>query len=136
MFRVPVASDKNSTSKPRCMMAPFANEFVAVTPESHRALPAEELRERIEALTGVSARCGGDVKSGLAMLTKAREKAETTGLNIDFQLADARNLPFEQEFDMEKEDLPTLFRRLLEWLFHLKGADFRNSYFQPENLEN
>lgn len=50
-----------------CMMAPFANEFVAVTPESHRALPAEELRERIEALTGVSARCGGDVKSGLAM---------------------------------------------------------------------
>lgn len=35
-----------------------------------------------------------------SMLKKAREKAETAGLNIDFQLADARNLPFEQEFDL------------------------------------
>lgn len=61
-----VMADKDYDDMIR-MMAPFANEFVAVTPESHRALPAEELRARIEELTGVSARCGGDVKSGLAM---------------------------------------------------------------------
>jgi len=53
---------------------------------------AIELTKRGYSVTGV------DLSE--SMLTKAREKAETTGLNIDFQLADARNLPFEQEFDM------------------------------------
>lgn len=53
---------------------------------------AIELTKRGYSVTGV------DLSE--SMLTKAREKAETAGLNIDFQLADARNLPFEQEFDM------------------------------------
>lgn len=53
---------------------------------------AIELTKRGYSVTGV------DLSE--SMLTKAREKAETTGLNIDFQLADARNLPFEQEFDL------------------------------------
>lgn len=35
-----------------------------------------------------------------SMIKKAREKAENAGLNVDFQLADARNLPFEHEFDL------------------------------------
>jgi dihydrofolate synthase/folylpolyglutamate synthase len=60
-----VMADKDYASMIR-MMAPFASEFVAVTPESHRALPAEELRARIEVLTGIPARCGGNVKRGLA----------------------------------------------------------------------
>lgn len=53
---------------------------------------AIELTKRGYSVTGVDL-------SG-SMLKKAREKAETAGLNIDFQLADARNLPFEQEFDL------------------------------------
>lgn len=61
-----VMADKDYADMIR-RMAPFANEFVAVMPESHRALPAEELRARIETLTGLPARCGGSVKSGLAM---------------------------------------------------------------------
>ena len=35
-----------------------------------------------------------------SMIKKAREKAKNAGLNVDFQLADARNLPFEHEFDL------------------------------------
>lgn len=35
-----------------------------------------------------------------SMIKKAREKAENAGLNVDFQLVDARNLPFEHEFDL------------------------------------
>lgn len=61
-----VMADKDYADMIR-MMAPFATEFVAVTPESERALPAEDLRTKIETLTGVPARCGGDVKSGLAL---------------------------------------------------------------------
>lgn len=53
---------------------------------------AIELTKRGYSVTGV------DLSE--SMLTKAREKAETAGLNTDFQLADARNLPFEQEFDL------------------------------------
>ncbi len=33
-------------------------------------------------------------------LKKAREKADKAGVRIDFQVRDARNLPFKQEFDM------------------------------------
>ncbi len=35
-----------------------------------------------------------------SQLTRAREKAEAIGLQIDFQQQDARNLPFDQEFDL------------------------------------
>jgi len=34
------------------------------------------------------------------MLNRAREKATSAGVHIDFQLADARNLQFEDEFDL------------------------------------
>ena len=53
---------------------------------------AIELTKRGYSVTGV------DLSE--SMLKKAREKAETAGLSIDFQLADARKLPFEQEFDL------------------------------------
>ncbi len=48
-------------------VAPFAKEFIAVTPESERALSSEALCARIAELTGLPARSGGDVKSGMAM---------------------------------------------------------------------
>jgi len=35
-----------------------------------------------------------------SQLVRAREKAEKQGLNIDFLKHDARNLPFENEFDL------------------------------------
>ncbi|MGC9517820.1 MAG: class I SAM-dependent methyltransferase [Methanomicrobiales archaeon] len=35
-----------------------------------------------------------------SMIAKAREKAQISGLNIDFHIADARNLPFEDQFDI------------------------------------
>lgn len=49
------------------MAAPFAADFVAVTPESERALPAADLRAQIESLTGLPAQDGGGVKQGLAL---------------------------------------------------------------------
>ncbi len=67
-----VMADKDYADMIR-MMAPFATEFVAVTPESERALPAEDLRTKIETLTGVPARCGGDVKSGLALAMSGKD---------------------------------------------------------------
>lgn len=66
-----VMADKDYDDMIRTV-APFAKEFVTVTPESERALPAEELRARIETLTGLPARCGGGVKSGLAMAMDGR----------------------------------------------------------------
>lgn len=65
-FVMGVMADKDYADMIR-MMQPFAKEFVAVTPQSERALPAEELRSKIETLTGLPARCGGDVKTGLAL---------------------------------------------------------------------
>lgn len=35
-----------------------------------------------------------------SMIGKAREKAVGQGLNVDFQIADARNLPFKNQFDL------------------------------------
>lgn len=35
-----------------------------------------------------------------AMIEKAKEKAEDAGLNVDFQVADARSLPFDEQFDL------------------------------------
>jgi len=35
-----------------------------------------------------------------SQIARAREKAEAEGLNIDFRVADARNLPFDCEFDL------------------------------------
>jgi SAM-dependent methyltransferase len=34
------------------------------------------------------------------MIEKAREKARFSGLDVDFQVADARNLPFEDQFNL------------------------------------
>ncbi len=53
---------------------------------------AIELATRSYSVTGV------DLSE--AMLKKAREKALNKGLEIDFIKADARNLPFEKEFDL------------------------------------
>ena len=61
-----VMADKDYDDMIRTV-APFAKEFVAVTPESERALPSRALCERIAELTGLPARSGGDVKSGVAM---------------------------------------------------------------------
>jgi 2-polyprenyl-3-methyl-5-hydroxy-6-metoxy-1,4-benzoquinol methylase len=35
-----------------------------------------------------------------SMIAKAKEKAQSSGVNVDFHIADARNLPFEDEFDL------------------------------------
>jgi 2-polyprenyl-3-methyl-5-hydroxy-6-metoxy-1,4-benzoquinol methylase len=35
-----------------------------------------------------------------SMIEKAREKARFSGLDVDFQVADARNLPFEDQFNL------------------------------------
>lgn len=49
------------------MAAPFATDFVAVAPESERALGSAALRTEIETLTGLPAQDGGGVKQGLAL---------------------------------------------------------------------
>ncbi len=61
-----VMADKDYDDMIRTV-APFAKEFIAVTPESERALPSAALCARIAELTGIPARSGGDVKSGMAM---------------------------------------------------------------------
>ncbi|WP_312634733.1 folylpolyglutamate synthase/dihydrofolate synthase family protein [Oscillibacter sp.] len=61
-----VMADKDYDDMIRTV-APFAKEFIAVTPESERALSSEALCSRIAELTGLPARSGGDVKSGMAM---------------------------------------------------------------------
>ncbi|WP_369281948.1 folylpolyglutamate synthase/dihydrofolate synthase family protein [Oscillibacter sp. GMB15532] len=61
-----VMADKDYDDMIRTV-APFAKEFIAVTPESERALPSGALCARIAELTGLPARSGGDVKSGMAM---------------------------------------------------------------------
>jgi len=53
---------------------------------------AIELTRRGYSVTGV------DLSQN--MLRKAREKASNAGLEIDFRQADARNLPFKEEFDL------------------------------------
>lgn len=53
---------------------------------------AIELAKRGYSVTGV------DLSEN--MLNRAREKAIDTGVQIDFEKADARNLPFEDEFDL------------------------------------
>lgn len=61
-----VMADKDYDDMIRTV-APFAKDFVTVTPQSERALSAEALQARIQALTGLPARCGGGVKRGLAL---------------------------------------------------------------------
>jgi len=53
---------------------------------------AIELAKRGYSVTGV------DLSEN--MLNRAREKAIDTGVQLDFEKADARNLPFEDEFDL------------------------------------
>lgn len=54
------------------MAAPFATDFVAVTPESERAMGSAALRTEIETLTGLPARDGGGVKQGLALAMEGK----------------------------------------------------------------
>lgn len=61
-----VMADKDYSDMIRTM-APFARDFIAVTPESERALPARELAEQIRALTGLPVRCCDTVRAGLAL---------------------------------------------------------------------
>lgn len=35
-----------------------------------------------------------------SMIAKAKEKAQISGVNVDFHIADARNLPFKDQFDL------------------------------------
>lgn len=49
------------------MMAPYAREFITVTPDCHRALDAESLRNTMEQTLHVPARCGGSVCQGLEL---------------------------------------------------------------------
>ncbi len=53
---------------------------------------AIELAKRGYSVTGI------DLSQSL--LQKAREKAKQNGVNVDFQYHDARNLPFENQFDL------------------------------------
>ncbi len=53
-----------------------------------------------------------------SMLARTREKAQKVGVNVDFQLADARKLQFENQFD--------LVIMLCEGAFHLMETDEMN----------
>ena len=66
-----VMADKDHSDMIRTM-APHAADFVTVTPESERALPARELAERIRSLTGLPVRCGGSVRDGLALALEGK----------------------------------------------------------------
>ncbi|MBO5517671.1 MAG: bifunctional folylpolyglutamate synthase/dihydrofolate synthase [Firmicutes bacterium] len=65
-FLMGVMADKDYRQMIRTI-APFAKEFVTVTPDSSRSLPCEELARVIEEETGLPAAPGGDVKSGFAL---------------------------------------------------------------------
>ena len=66
-----VMADKDHSDMIRTL-APHAADFVTVTPESERALPARELAERIRSLTGLPVRCGGSVRDGLALALEGK----------------------------------------------------------------
>ena len=51
-------------------VAPYAKKFVTVTPESHRALDADDLRADIERRLGLPARSAGSVREGVALALK------------------------------------------------------------------
>ena len=51
-------------------VAPYAKKFVTVTPESHRALDADDLRADIERRLGLPARSAGSVREGMALALK------------------------------------------------------------------
>lgn len=61
-----VMADKDYADMVRTM-APFARDFITVTPESERALPSQALAEQIRALTGLPVRSCGTVREGLAL---------------------------------------------------------------------
>ena len=65
-FLMGVMADKDYRQMIRTM-APFAKRFVAVTPDSSRSLPCEELARVIEEETGLPAAAAGDVKSGFSL---------------------------------------------------------------------
>ena len=71
VFLMGVMADKDHSDMIRTM-APHAADFVTVTPESERALPARELAERIRLLTGLPVRCGGSVRDGLALALEGK----------------------------------------------------------------
>jgi dihydrofolate synthase/folylpolyglutamate synthase len=74
-FMMGVMADKDYRQMIRTV-APFAKEFVAVTPDSSRSLPCEELARVITEETGLPATPGGKVKEGLAL---AMEKTGCEG---------------------------------------------------------
>ena len=70
-----VMADKDYRQMIRSI-APFAKEFVAVTPDSSRSLPCEALARAIEQETGLAALPGGGVKEGLALALQRTGKEE------------------------------------------------------------
>lgn len=85
-----VMADKDYTDMIR-MIAPFANEFIAVMPDSHRALPAEKLKENIEKLTGIPTRLGGEVRKGMSLAMENKsEKDIICAFGSLYQVGDIR----------------------------------------------
>ena len=75
VFLMGVMADKDYRRMIRTV-APFAKRFVAVTPNSSRSLPCEDLARVIEAETGLPALPGGDVKSGLSLAVQGLEAGD------------------------------------------------------------
>lgn len=65
-FIMGVMADKDYRRMIRTM-APYAEQFVAVSPPGDRALPSAALREEIASITGISAENGGSVEEGLSL---------------------------------------------------------------------
>lgn len=74
-FLMGVMADKDYRRMIRTV-APFAKRFVAVTPNSSRSLPCEDLARVIEEETGLPALPGGDVKSGLSLAVQGLEAGD------------------------------------------------------------
>ena len=74
-FLMGVMADKDYRQMIRTM-APFGADFVTVRPESSRSLAPEELARVITEETGLPARSGGDVKSGLSLAMSGLDPEE------------------------------------------------------------
>ena len=72
-FLMGVMADKDYRQMVRTM-APLAKDFVTVTPDSSRSLPAEDLAQAIREETGLPAQAAGDVKSGLDLAAGRLQK--------------------------------------------------------------
>lgn len=65
-FLMGVMADKDYTTMLDEIL-PAAKQFITVTPESERALPAQELAQAIQNQLHISAQSGGSVKQGIAL---------------------------------------------------------------------